>query len=1012
MFLNIKPAFMRKLYYVFILLSTTLALSLHSQSTQLPNVGFESWENVGSDTEEPLEWNSLKTGSLCGLCGTAPTCCRRESTPANVHSGTYSARIFTNSVFGNPANGVLTLGQVVAPSTTPSDGYNITRQANNAFNHYIGDTPDTIIFWAKYVPQDGTDSARMSYVIHGNYDVRDPQDAGSQPYVVAKGYRNFRTGGNWMRFAIPVNYTGPANTPNYIMITFTSSKVPGVGTSGTTLYLDDVSLFYNPVLTTGTINPTTYYVSSTQGSSISVPFTLVGTMNLGNTVTAQLSNSSGSFSSPVTLGSLNTTTSGTINGTIPAGTISGTGYRVRVISTNSPLTAADNGTNITINLVTSSISPSTTQTIPVNTNGSVLTPTETPGFTSREWKYSTAPGGPYISFIPAQTGATYTPNFVSVGTYYVVCETTYPGSAVSRSNEVQVNVVSNSIAPTNTQSLLISSPGSLLSVTETPSGTSREWKFANTSGGPYNSFAPNQTGLTYIPLFASAGTYYVVCESVISGASVISNEVIISVGSATLSTGTITGSPFLFSPNAPDANISVPFTVSDTLNPGNIFTAQLSDANGSFSSPVNIGTLNSTLNGVINANIPHLTPAGTGYRIRVISSSPALVGSDNGVDLIVDQFNNSISPSGTQNIPYNTSGTTLNVTESQSSSRVWKYSINSGGPYAPMPLETGVSYTPLFPMPGTYYVVCSSTNTYNDEVTSNEVQIDVTNGSTITTSPVITSGFYVSPNALVQVNVNFTSDVIFSSGNVFNAELSDENGSFSSPVVIGTRNGTGIGTISCTIPNNSVGGNGYRIRVTSTNPPVIGSDNGSDLSVIELQSNIVLPDTQYIVTMANGTTMNVISSHPNVTHEWKYRSGFGNYLSFSPQETGTSYTPYFTTTGTRQVTCFTVNQWNDTTQADEVMIFVSQNTSGIDDENLTTISTYYFNEHLYINLNNTHLIHPVLSIYQINGSLIFNNYLIHDQLNMIPFSTVQGIYIYTITDDTGQFYSGKLLINR
>lgn len=84
------------------------------------------------------------------------------------------------------------------------------------------------------------------------------------------------------------------------------------------------------------------------------------------------------------------------------------------------------------------------------------------------------------------------------------------------------------------------------------------------------------------------------------------------------------------------ATISVPYTVSScvTLGAGNIFTAQLSDASGSFASPVNIGTLTSMVAGTINATIPAGTPSGANYRIRIISSAPPL-GVDNGVDITI-----------------------------------------------------------------------------------------------------------------------------------------------------------------------------------------------------------------------------------------------------------------------------------------------------------------------------------------------------------------------------------------
>jgi len=80
---------------------------------------------------------------------------------------------------------------------------------------------------------------------------------------------------------------------------------------------------------------------------------------------------------------------------------------------------------------------------------------------------------------------------------------------------------------------------------------------------------------------------------------------------------------------------NIGFEALGTYNAGNIFTAQLSDATGSFASPVNIGTLTSSASGIqsISAVYPASTPAGTAYRVRVIASDPSVIGGDNGEDV-------------------------------------------------------------------------------------------------------------------------------------------------------------------------------------------------------------------------------------------------------------------------------------------------------------------------------------------------------------------------------------------
>lgn len=92
--------------------------------------------------------------------------------------------------------------------------------------------------------------------------------------------------------------------------------------------------------------------------------------------------------------------------------------------------------------------------------------------------------------------------------------------------------------------------------------------------------------------------------------------------------GTISGSSF-----CAGSTISLSYTAID-IGGGNTFTAQLSDASGSFASPVNIGSATGNASGAILAAIPPNTPAGTGYLVRVISSFPGLAaGYNNGSSL-------------------------------------------------------------------------------------------------------------------------------------------------------------------------------------------------------------------------------------------------------------------------------------------------------------------------------------------------------------------------------------------
>lgn len=91
----------------------------------------------------------------------------------------------------------------------------------------------------------------------------------------------------------------------------------------------------------------------------------------------------------------------------------------------------------------------------------------------------------------------------------------------------------------------------------------------------------------------------------------------------------------------PGSTVPVHYEVSGAFNaggffvPANHFTAQLSDATGSFAAPVVIGDVIATGSGIINATIPANTPPGSGYRIRVISSSPGYIGTSNTFNITI-----------------------------------------------------------------------------------------------------------------------------------------------------------------------------------------------------------------------------------------------------------------------------------------------------------------------------------------------------------------------------------------
>lgn len=185
----------------------------------------------------------------------------------------------------------------------------------------------------------------------------------------------------------------------------------------------------------------------------------------------------------------------------------------------------------------------------------------------------------------------------------------------------------------------------------------------------------------------------------------------------TINTSAISATCFKVTPYDPDS-VLVVFTTPGSMNSNthfnsnNTFTAQLSNAAGSFAAPVNIGTKQSSLlSDTIRAAIPANTASGAGYRIRVVSNSPLVHSNDNGSNFNVSQYR--IAPAPTQSIIPSGTGTMLTATGVSVTSYQWAYYTILGGTITDIPGQTASTYTPFgphFPGAGTYSIVCRMTS--------------------------------------------------------------------------------------------------------------------------------------------------------------------------------------------------------------------------------------------------------------------------------------------------------------
>lgn len=255
-----------------LILPVLLILTFSFSAQQIGNAGFENWDNLGSNQEEPSNWSSFKTatGSFAAF-GSKQV--ERSSTVRSGASGSYSARIWSKSTLGVMANGVLTTGRMNMGSSSLSspDNYNYTLLSDAAFSEALNAAPDSIVFWARYTAA-ASEKAGMHAVLHDQFAVQDPVNAASEPYIVAEADLQFSpTNNTWKRYSVPFNYTvNTGLSPKFILLTFTTNHIPGGGSANDEVLIDDVELIYNTVGISEQDKAADFYVSLDANKQIQI----------------------------------------------------------------------------------------------------------------------------------------------------------------------------------------------------------------------------------------------------------------------------------------------------------------------------------------------------------------------------------------------------------------------------------------------------------------------------------------------------------------------------------------------------------------------------------------------------------------------------------------------------------------------------------------------------------------------------------------------------------------------
>jgi hypothetical protein len=317
-----------------------------------------------------------------------------------------------------------------------------------------------------------------------------------------------------------------------------------------------------------------------RGTAIDVPYTVNASVNANNTYTVQLSNASGSFASPTTIGTLaSTALTGTITANIPVGTAPGNGYRIRVNSSQPVQLGSPSPNPITIiatPVQPGSISTNGSTTFCSGQGSSTLSITNQAGMNYQWIRNGTVPVGTNSnSFVASQPGV-YT---VAI---YNNCD-----SIISTSS-VTINSIDAPVAATITANgpVTFCAGGSVQLSIPAQTGVSYQWKNGTVNVGTNsNTFTATAAGVYTVTLSNSCGTVVSVNDITVTisgnaptAPSITANNTIICDGSsATLSVTAQSGVNYQWKLNG--NNIG---TNSNTLSAGQagVYTVELSNSCG------------------------------------------------------------------------------------------------------------------------------------------------------------------------------------------------------------------------------------------------------------------------------------------------------------------------------------------------------------------------------------------------------------------------------------------------
>lgn len=570
-------------------------------------------------------------------------------------------------------------------------------------------------------------------------------------------------------------------------------------------------------ISTSAISGSPFCVGNGFTASVSVSYTITGSFAATNDFTAELSDASGSFASPITIGTLsNTNADGTIAATIPASVGAGAGYRIRVVGNDPSTIGADNGSDLMINNFEA---PTGIVASCGNAEGAVSW--TNPGCFDEVMVVVSSSS--FTASLPTGDGSAYSPNTVfGSGTAHDGGFVVYKGTGTSTGT---ITGLTN--GTTYYFKVFVRKGTTWLSGGAdncTPISVCINESFSNL--GPYGGYQTEtwtgDDGGTWTATDART-------DQNINGSAICIRDGVLTspisaggIGSLTVTTQRV------FSGGSGNLDVRVNgVSVGSVPYDGTVQTTTISNIDLAGNVQIEIDATNSSSDRVAIDDL-----SWTCFAAPVIMVSPTVLSGF--------VYTEGFGPSGVQS--FTVSG--IDLVDDIVITAPTNYEISlSNAPFASASPITLTQSGGIVNSTTVYVRLAAglSVGGYNGEniaststgaTTQNVIcSGDVISAQTIATGVVVGSPFCVGNGATASVNVPFTITGTFNGTNTFTAQLSDASGSFAAPVAIGSLSSATSGTISATVPTSVGAGTGYRIRVVSDDPAIIGTDNGTDLEV-------------------------------------------------------------------------------------------------------------------------------------------------------------------------------------